>query len=418
METQTIEEMKFLSTDLRGYEKYLKNEGYRDEYIGFLKLAPRLLFDLYGSRASIKFLKDQNFRSNFLDIIKSRYQAGTLKKYSSGIGRYREYLISEGQLQVCPKQELYTDCSIKKTHKFYNENSTPYFKKIEASFGEFLTVEMGYCNDEIRKKMGAFKKFISYLIDNKIHHLGSINGECVLQYGSSKTIYKTDWCYLKCFLTYAFREGHINQNFSNVIISKKKNRTTEKKYIENKKKEVLLSAVDCSNVLGKRNYAMFLLMARLALRPCETHRVKYKDVNWVKPEIFVRGKDGNNHWLPLPNEVALAIFDYLKSSERGQSNYIFVRIRPPYLPLKTTASLMEDLKNAYSTTGIALQTKKFRLNVFRHSWATDTLNSEGDNLYKVQTVLRHKSSRMTLKYAKYHSKKLSLFEVEWPEIER
>lgn len=415
MEDQKVKEVKFLPTNLDGYEKHLESKGYTEEYIGFLTLAPRLLFELYGSSASIQFLKNQNFRINFLDIIRPRYKPGTLKKYSSGIRRFREYLISSGLLQVSEKQQTAQHYVTKITYKYYNENNTPYFKKIEGSYFDFLSTEMRYCKSEIRKKIGAYKKFVSYLIESKIDHLSLVNAETILLFDSLNTTYKTDWNMLKCFLSYAFREGHISQNFSNVIISKKKNRKTQRKYIEKQKKEQLLSAVNSSNVLGKRNYAMFLLMARLAFRPCETHRVKYKDIDWVTPKIYVRGKDGKNEWMPLLNDVALAIFDYLESSRRGQSDYLFVQTRPPYLPLKTTMSLKEELKNAYGITGITRPTHKYRLNVFRHSWATDTLNSEGDNFYKAQSVLRHKSPEMTRNYAKYHCKKLSLFEVEWPE---
>ena len=317
METQTLEEIKFLSPDLRGYEKYLKNEGYGDEYIGFLTLAPRMLFDLYGSRASIKFLKDPNFRSNFLDIIRSRYQPGTLKKYSSGTRRFREYLTSAGIIDVCPEQKKGTHYITKKTYKYYDENHTPYFRKIEINFGEFISIERAYCKDEIRKKIGAFKKFVSYLIESKIDHFGSIDAETIIQFGLSKTTYKTDWNNLKCFLIYAFREGHISRNFSTVIISKKKNRKTQRKYIESKKKESLLSAVDCSNTLGKRNYAMFLLMAQLALRPCETHRVKYEDLDWVKPAIF------DCRWLSQAIDVSqlilgMQLLEYESESKNGK----------------------------------------------------------------------------------------------------
>jgi len=418
METQTLEEIKFLSTDLRGYEKYLKIEGYTDRYIGFLTLAPRLLFDLYGSRASINFLKDPNFRLNFLDIIRPRYQAGTLKKYSSGIGRYREYLVSAELLEVCKKRELNErQINKKQTYKYYDENKNPYYEKIESIFADYITIEMEYCKSEIRKKMGAFKKFVSYLIENKVFHLGDVNGQHILNFGSQKTTHKTDWNKLKCFLIFAFRDGYIKENFAGAIISKKKNRKVQRKYLGNDKIDEILSSIDRSIPEGKKVYAMYLLTSRLALRPCETIRIKYEDINWIKPELFIRGKNGSEDTLPLPNEVALAIFDYLKSSERGKSGYVFVCDRPPHFRLKNTDSLLKELKKAFRTTGIKPPTGKARLNVFRHSWATNTLNSEGNNFYKVQSILRHKSSEMTRNYAKYHSKKLSLFEAEWPESE-
>ena len=111
----------------------------------------------------------------------------------------------------------------------------------------------------------------------------------------------------------------------------------------------------------------------------------------------------------------MCIRDSLKVSERGCSGSLFVQERPPYNAIRSTYLLTEALIAAYETTNINPPAGQVRLNVFRHSFATSLINSEGQNFFTAQVFLRHSTPEMTLNYAKYHAPKLRLFEQVWPE---
>jgi len=199
------------------------------------------------------------------------------------------------------------------------------------------------------------------------------------------------------------------------VIPNKKYRHRRKKYISKTEIDTLLESLPCSTGRDMRTYAMFLLMARLGLRPSETVRVELNDIDWVNGKILVRGKNRRIDWMPLPSEVADAIILYLKRAKRGNSELLFVQERPPYNPITNTYGLTEALKLAYDRTGIQSPTENVRLNVFRHSFATDLINRKGQSFFTVQMLLRHSTSTMTLNYAKYHAPKLQFFAQEWPE---
>jgi integrase len=59
-----------------------------------------------------------------------------------------------------------------------------------------------------------------------------------------------------------------------------------------------------STPLGRRNYAIMLLLARLGLRAGEVIRLQLGDIDWEQGCLMVRGKAGRAAQLPLPADVA------------------------------------------------------------------------------------------------------------------
>jgi len=404
-----------LSTDLTGYVVYLQGLGFTDRHIEFLKLAPRLLFKLYGAYASLDFLRKYGYRSKFLNAIKHEYSAGTLKKYASGITHYRNYLITEKIIsgKIAPYRTCTRMHDLERHH--YNEYKSKYFGEVEANYLNHLTIEMAYSNAEVRKRIAAFQRFSSYLIQNEFTSFSEVKGQNVIEFISLKTTYRTDWNGLRPFLKFAYREGYFPENFSGAIIPNKKNRHRRKKYLSPDDVQKILDVLPQSTIRERRTFAMFLLMARLGFRPSETVRVRLNDIDWVSSKVLVRGKGKRLDWLPISKEVADATIEYLQVSERGCSGFLFVQERPPYNAIRSTYFLTEALIAAYKKTNINPPAGQVRLNVFRHSFATSLINSEGQNFFTAQVFLRHSSPEMTLNYAKYHAPKLRLFEQIWPE---
>ena len=75
----------------------------------------------------------------------------------------------------------------------------------------------------------------------------------------------------------------------------------------------MLRACEQSTVRGKRDYAIWLLLARLGLRAGETVALQLDDIDWVNAALTVRSKKGDG-WakLPLSVEVGRALAGYLK----------------------------------------------------------------------------------------------------------
>lgn len=67
--------------------------------------------------------------------------------------------------------------------------------------------------------------------------------------------------------------------------------------------------------MGKRDYAILLLAARLGLRASDIRNLKESDISWETNEIRItQVKTRNPLVLPLPRDVGWAIIDYYKNA--------------------------------------------------------------------------------------------------------
>ena len=83
--------------------------------------------------------------------------------------------------------------------------------------------------------------------------------------------------------------------------------------------QLLLGGIDRSTLVGARDFAIAMLVARLGLRSIEISRLELSDVDWRVGELAVRGKARRQDRMPLPAEVGEAMVEYLfawKESDR------------------------------------------------------------------------------------------------------
>ena len=66
------------------------------------------------------------------------------------------------------------------------------------------------------------------------------------------------------------------------------------------------------DAVGRRDYAIMMMLARLGLRAGEIAALRLDDIDWRRGEITVRGKGPAPNRLPLPADVGEAIVAYLR----------------------------------------------------------------------------------------------------------
>ena len=90
--------------------------------------------------------------------------------------------------------------------------------------------------------------------------------------------------------------------------------------------EKILAAVDRGSPIGKRDYAIILVAARLGLRMTDIFGLRLDSINWRSNRIeTAQSKTGQPITLPLPEDVGWAIIDYLKHGRpRVGSPYLFL----------------------------------------------------------------------------------------------
>lgn len=76
--------------------------------------------------------------------------------------------------------------------------------------------------------------------------------------------------------------------------------------LEAEQVERLLTSCDHSTLVGRRDHAILVLLARLGLRACEVARLCLDDINWRDGEVTIRGKGATSERLPLPHQAGRA----------------------------------------------------------------------------------------------------------------
>jgi integrase len=170
----------------------------------------------------------------------------------------------------------------------------------------------------------------------------------------------------------------------------------------------LLASCDRRRTVGRRDYAILLLLARLGLRAREVAALELEDVDWRRGEILVRGKGGRQDRLPLPGDVGEAIVSYLRRRPRQESRALFVRVVAPSGALERSA-VSGIVRSACTRAGLP----RVGAHRLRHTTATEMLKA-GASLPEIAQVLRHRDQKTTSRYAKVDRKALRALARPWP----
>ena len=176
--------------------------------------------------------------------------------------------------------------------------------------------------------------------------------------------------------------------------------------------ERVLAACNRQTAVGRRDYAILLLLARLGLRAGEIATLTLEDLDWQAGVLTVRGKGGRASQLPLPVAVGEALAAYLQDGRpRGASRCVFLRGRAPVVSFKGSPAIDSIVKHALARAGIDAPRKG--AHQFRHSLACQLLR-HGASLAEIGELLRHRSPQTTALYAKVDLAALAPLALAWP----
>ena len=170
----------------------------------------------------------------------------------------------------------------------------------------------------------------------------------------------------------------------------------------------LLASCDRRTLLGRRDYAILLLLSRLGLRAGEVAAVGLDDIDWRAGLLLVRGKGSREDVLPLPVDVGEAIVSYLRYRPRCEGRAVFLRVTAPRAGLNRS-TVAWVVRAACDRAGLP-RVGSHRL---RHTAATEMLR-KGASLSEIGQVLRHHEQRTTALYAKVDREALRTLARPWP----
>ncbi len=186
------------------------------------------------------------------------------------------------------------------------------------------------------------------------------------------------------------------------------------RYLQPEEVERVIASCDLVTSIGKRDYAILLLLARLGLRAGDVVRLRLDDINWKEAQVRVLGKGGRQTVLPLTQEVGNAIAGYVKDARPpANADAVFIRSRAPFCSFANHRAVTDLVTLAMRRAGV--RCRRGAAHVLRHSAATSMLR-HGASLQEISTILRHRSIDTTRIYAKVDVNALREIAQPWPEV--
>ncbi len=217
---------------------------------------------------------------------------------------------------------------------------------------------------------------------------------------------------LRSFLSFLLQKGRIAMNLAAVVPSIPHQRLAGvPRYLETREVEMVLRSCDRRRKIGKRDYAIFLLLARLGLRANEVVLLTLDDIDWRNGELLIRGKGARVDRLPLLQDVGQALADYLKNARPAcSSRRMFIQCRAPLEGFARPGCVSNLVR--WALQRVHLSPSNRGAHVLRHSLATGMLRN-GASLAQISQVLRHQLPQTTEIYAKVDFNALRALALPW-----
>lgn len=164
--------------------------------------------------------------------------------------------------------------------------------------------------------------------------------------------------------------------------------------------QAFLAAIDRSTPKGRRDYAMFVLVATYGLRTSEVAALRLDDVEWRARRLCVRKPKTNMPaLLPLSDEVGAALLDYLRHGRQAlPQREVFLRYRSPAGPI-TAKTVTNAFREWSRRSGLPIPYQG--PHCLRHSLAVHLLR-QGTSLKAIGDLLGHRGAESTCVYLRLH----------------
>jgi len=118
--------------------------------------------------------------------------------------------------------------------------------------------------------------------------------------------------------------------------------------------ELLLTSIDRTTPIGKRDHAIFLLAASTGFRASDVVELKLNDIDWRNNEIhIVQKKTGKPLKLSLHKAAGAAIAEYILNGRPiSNSQNVFLRHKAPHVAFRDGAAIKDIMQERMAAAGI------------------------------------------------------------------
>ncbi len=189
---------------------------------------------------------------------------------------------------------------------------------------------------------------------------------------------------------------------------------TVPRHVSEQEAHKLLESIDRSTSVGRRDYAMVLLLHTYGVRGAQIRALRLEDIHWRHSRIrFQSCKGGKEILDPLTDQVGESLLDYLRHGRPATaSREVFLTDRAPFHPLNADTLY---LRVASRLRRVGVSGTAVGPHALRHGFATRLLHG-GQSLKTIADMLGHRDVNSTFIYTKSDFNTLQQLPLDWPEV--
>jgi site-specific recombinase XerD len=292
--------------------------------------------------------------------------------------------------------------------------------EIFEEFGDYLQRERGLAPKSIVSHAPFIRRFLREVCPGGASDLGRISQADITRYverhardRSADSGKAMCWA-LRSFLRYLHHKGVNPLALAGCVPSIRRWKLASlPTYLSAAQVQKVLDGCDRTTALGRRDYAILMMLAKLGLRAGEVATLTLDDIDWRSGEMLVCAKGRQRARMPMPPDVGAAVVAYLRDGRPTSScRRLFLRTPAPHVGFASGCAITMIAKTALKRAGIR-DYAHLGAHLFRHSLATELLRS-GATLSEIGQLLRHESHDTTRIYAKVDIKALRTLSLPWP----
>jgi site-specific recombinase XerD len=292
--------------------------------------------------------------------------------------------------------------------------------EIFQKFADTLQQERGLAPKSIVRHLPIIRRFLREVCPGGASDLGRIRQEDVIRYverharDASAASGKAMCWALRAFLRYLYCKGLNPLALAGCVPSMRRWRQASlPTYLSAAQVQKVLDGCDQTTALGRRDYAIILMLARLGLRANEVATLTLDDIDWRTGTMRIYAKGRQYTRMPMTVEIGAALVAILRHDRLGSSSrHVFLRILAPHRGFASGCAVTMIAKAALERAGIRGFAHQ-GAHLFRHSLATELLGA-GATLSQIGQLLRHEHHDTTRIYAKVDIEALRAMSVSWP----
>lgn len=196
-------------------------------------------------------------------------------------------------------------------------------------------------------------------------------------------------------------DSGLYENIAAGIRSPRRERKFKKGYLSVDQVNKLLTSIDKSTIIGKRDYAIISLMIGVGLRRVEVCRMSVGDVISDGGNVLIRiqrkGHSEKDSEICISDEILQAIHDYLvERDDLAEDTPLFVTHAKGYKASRLSPGVVSRMVKE-RLINIGISDRKFTCHSLRHTAAILALKA-GASIYEVQQMLGHTDIKTTTIY--------------------